>query len=429
MYNFELTRDFARKLDQEDKLAKYKERFYINEGEIYMDGNSCGLCSKDAEETLLKALQDWKDLGIGVWTKGGYFLYQDKLGALMAPLINADSTEVTCGNSTTVNIHQGIHTFYKPTPERNKIIMDDINFPTDKYAVMSDIRAHGYNPNECLKVVKSRDGEYIYEDDIIEAMTDDVCIVFLPSVLYRLAQLVDMERISREAHKRGIYVGFDLCHSIGAIPHDFKKIDPDFAVWCDYKYLNGGPGAIAGLYINKKHFGMMPGLAGWHGNKKETQFNLSQDFEHAEYAGGWQIGTQPILSMAPIEGSLNMINEAGLENLREKSLKITAYMMYLIDKKLTKYGFGVGNPREDAIRGGHVALTHEDALRINEAFKVNNIVPDFRYPNVIRLAPVPLYVSYEDVYEMVERIIKIMENQEYEQYDNKNREGLDNLVK
>lgn len=429
MYNFELTRDFARKLDQEDKLAKYKERFYINEGEIYMDGNSCGLCSKDAEEALFKALKDWKELGIGVWTKGGYFLYQDTLGAMMSPLINADPEEVTCGNSTTVNIHQAILTFYKPTPEKNKIIMDDLNFPTDRYAVMSDIRACGYNPDECLKVVKSRDGEYINEDDMIEAMTDDVCIIFLPSVLYRSAQLIDMERIAKEAHKRGIYVGFDLCHSIGAVPHDFKKIAPDFAVWCDYKYLNGGPGAIAGLFINKKHFKMQPGLAGWHGNKKETQFNLSQEFEHAEYAGGWQIGTQPIFSMAPLEGSLKLTNEAGIENIRKKSLNITAYMMYLIEKKLIKYGFGIGNPREDAVRGGHVALTHEDALRINEAFKVNGIIPDFRYPNVIRLAPAPLYVSYEDVYEMVERIIKIMENKEYEQFENKNREGLDNAVK
>ena len=428
MYNFELTRDFARGLDKEDKLAVFKDRFYINEGEIYMDGNSCGLLSKDAEETLFEALNVWKELGIGIWTKGGYFLYQDKLGAMMAPLINAQAKEVTCGNSTTVNIHQCILTFYHPTPERNKIIMDDINFPSDRYAVYSDIRARGYDPDECLKVVKSRDGEKIYEDDIIEAMTDDVCIVMLPAVLYRSAQLIDMERIAKEAHKRGIFAGFDLCHSIGVVPHDFKKINPDFAIWCDYKYLNGGPGAIAGLYINEKHFGMEPGLAGWQGNKKETQFNLYQEFEHASYAGGWQIGTQPILSMAPIEGALRITNEAGIENIREKSLKITAYLMYLIDNKLKKYGFGIGNPREDSVRGGHVALTHEDALRINEAFKANKIIPDFRYPNVIRLAPAPLYVSYEDVYEMIERIIKIMENKEYEQFENKNREGLDNEI-
>lgn len=427
MKKFELTRDYAKQLDYEDKLAKYKERFYINKGELYMDGNSCGLCSIDAEETLMEALNAWKNLGIGIWTKGGYFLYQDKLGEMMAPLINAEPQEVTCGNSTTVNIHQCILTFYHPTLERNKIIMDDINFPSDKYAAYSDIRAKGYDPDECLKVVKSRDGEYIYEDDIIAAMAEDVCIVLLPSVLYRSAQLIDMERISKEAHKRGIYVGFDLCHSIGVVPHDFKKIEPDFAIWCDYKYLNGGPGAIAGMYINKKHFGLQPGLAGWQGNKKETQFNLYQEFEHATYAGGWQIGTQPILSMAPIEGALRITNEAGIENIREKSLNITAYLMYLIDEKLTKYGFGIGNPREDDLRGGHVALIHDDALRINEAFKANNIIPDFRYPNVIRLAPAPLYVSYEDVYEMVERIIKIMENKEYENLIND--EGLKSLVK
>ena len=388
-----------------------------------MDGNSCGLCSVDAEETLLETLKAWKELGIGIWSKGGYFLYQDKLGALMAPLINADPEEVTCGNSTTVNVHQGILTFYQPTARRNKIIMDDLSFPSDKYAVVSDIRASGYDPGECLKVVKSRDGETISEEDMIEAMTDDVCIILLPSVLYRSAQLVDMERITREAHARGIYVGFDLCHSIGVVPHDFKRIDPDFAMWCDYKYLNGGPGAIAGLYINKKHFGRQPGLAGWQGNRKDTQFNLSQEYVHAKYAGGWQIGTQPLLSMAPLEGSLKMIREAGLDNIREKSLQISAYLMFLIDLKLEKYGFGVGNPREDEVRGGHVALTHKEALRINEAFKANRIVPDFRYPNVIRLAPAPLYTSYEDVYEMVERIIKIMENKEYEEFENENRQG------
>lgn len=428
MDKFESTLDYARRLDEEDCLRSYKERFYIHQGEIYMDGNSCGLCSIDAEETLLKAMAAWKEMGIGIWTKGGYILYQDKLGAMLAPLVNADPEEVTCGNSTTVNVHQGILTFYKPTPQRNKILMDDLSFPTDKYAVYSDIRATGYDPAECLKVVPSRDGNTISEADIIAAMTDDVCVILLPSVLYRSAQLIDMEKITKEAHKRGIYVGFDLCHSIGVIPHDFKQIDPDFAVWCNYKFLNGGPGAMAGLYINKKHFGMAPGLAGWWGNKKETQFNLSQQYEHAQYAGGWQIGTEAVLSMAPLEGSLNMIQRAGLENIRVKSLRITAYLMYLIDEKLTSYGFGVGNPREDRVRGGHVALTHDDALRINEALKANQIIPDFRYPNVIRLAPAPLYTSYEDVFDMVERIIKIMENHEYEEYVAQNREGLDNQI-
>lgn len=419
MYEFKETLEYAKELDQNDTLAKFKERFYIRENLIYMDGNSLGLCSKDAEKYVIKALEDWKKHGIGMWTApdANYFLYQDKLGALTAPLINADPEEVTICTNTTINIHQGIATFYHPNEKRNKIIMDDINFPTDKYAVYSQIKLHGFDPEECLKTVKSRDGKYIYEDDIIEAMTDDVCIVFLPSVLYRSAQLIDMEKIAKAAHERGIIVGFDLAHSIGAIPHDLKKIDPDFAVWCNYKYMNGGPGAIAGLYINKKHFEKEPGLAGWHGNKKETQFELKQKFEHAKYAGGWQTGTQPILSMVPIEGSLKMYEEAGIEEIRKKSLNLTAYLMYLIDTKLSRYGFSVGNPRKDEIRGGHVALEHDDARRINEAMKSKDIVPDFRFPNVIRIAPIAFYTSYEDVYEMVERIIDIMENKEYELFD------------
>lgn len=420
MIKFNESLDCARQLDRQDKLNGYKERFYIQENTIYMDGNSLGLCSKDAEKYVLKALEDWKKYGIDIWSgkEANYFLYQDKLGAMLAPLINADPDEVTVCTNTTINIHNAIATFYHPTEKRNKIIMDDINFPTDKYAVYSQIRIHGYDPEECLKVVKSRDGKYIYEDDMIEAMTDDVCLVLLPSVLYRSSQLVDMKKITEAAHEKGIIAGFDLCHSIGSVHHDFKDIDCDFAVWCNYKYINGGPGAIAGLYINRRHFKTLPGLSGWQGNNKETQFDLNQRFEHAEYAGGWQTGTQPILSMAPIEGSLKMFEEAGIDNIREKSLTLTAYMMYLIDTKLAGYGFIYGNPTDDSIRGGHVALEHDEAIRITKAMKDNKIIPDFRFPNIIRLAPIAFYTSFEDIYEMVERIIKIMENKEYEKYEN-----------
>lgn len=419
MRKYELTRDFAQKKDREDPLAKYQDRFYKLEGTIYMDGNSLGLCSKDAENRIIQAIEDWKHEGIGIWEKCGYFLYQDTLGALCAPLINADPDEVTIMASTTLNVHQGIATFYHPTADRYKILVDDLNFPTDRYAIDSEARIHGYDPKDAVKIVKSRDGEYIYEDDMIDAMTDDVCLILLPSALYRSAQLIDMKKIADAAHERGIYVGFDLCHSIGVVPHDFKEIQPDFAVWCTYKYLNGGPGSIAGFYINKKHFQRMPGLAGWHGNRKDTQFDLKQEYEHAEYAGGFQTGTQPVLSMAGLEASLKMIQDAGLDNLREKSLDITSYMMYLIDEKLAKYGFSCGNPRDDEKRTGHVALVHEDAIRINAAMKDNGILPDFRFPDVIRLAPVPLYTSYEEVYDMVEKIIDIMETKKYEKYESK----------
>ena len=251
------------------------------------------------------------------------------------------------------------------------------------------------------------------------AMNDEVAIVFLSSVLYRSGQLLYMEFITSEARRKGILVGWDLCHSIGVVPHNFKKLDADFAVWCNYKYLNGGPGAAAGLYINRKYFDKSPGLAGWHGNRKDTQFDMKRDFQPAEYAGGWQTGTQHVLSMAPLEGSLKMFNDIGMDRIREKSLKLTAYLMYLIDKKLVRYGFGIGNPRQDHRRGGHVALEHEDAIRINSALKASGVIPDFRYPNVIRLAPIALYTSFSDVYQVVEIIEDIMANRKYEAYERK----------
>lgn len=420
-YNFIDGRDFAKKLDEEDKLSHFRERFYLQEDEIYMDGNSLGLCSKDAEASLFRVLEEWKTMGINCWSKPNIklFLYQDYLGGLMAPLINADLNEVTVHANTTINIHTTIGAFFKPTKEKYKILVDELNFPTDRHAVDGQLILKGLDPKECVKVVKSRDGRFLLEEDIVKAMTEDVALILLPAVLYRSGQLLDMKKITEEAHKRDIIIGWDLCHSIGVVPHDFKEINPDFAVWCTYKYLNGGPGSNAGLFINRKHFNVRAGLPGWHGSIKEIQFKLDHKLEQAANAGGWQSGTQNILSMAPLEGSLNMYAEAGIKNLREKSLKLTAYMTYLINKKLIKYGFSIGNPKEDFRRGGHIALEHNDALRINEALKAAKVIPDFRYPNIIRLAPVPFYLRFEDMYELVERITKIMETKEYENYENK----------
>ncbi|OPL09552.1 MAG: kynureninase [delta proteobacterium ML8_F1] len=420
-YVFDDGREAAKAMDQEDSLRGFRNRFYLKAGEIYMDGNSLGLCSRDAEQCLLEVLEEWKTLGINIWSKPKVqkFLYQDYLGALTAPLINADAEEVTVHSNTTINIHTAIGTFYEPTKTKYKILVDDLNFPTDRHAVDGQLRLKGLDPENCIQLVRSRDGKTLLEEDIIEAMTDAVALILLPSVLYRSGQLLDMERITREARRRDIVIGWDLSHSIGAVPHDFKAIDPDFAVWCSYKYLNGGPGAGAGLYINRRHFEKPSGLPGWHGNIKETQFELSHQLDKAAYAGGWQSGTQHVFSMAPLEGSLKMYSEAGVENLRKKSLRLTAYLRFLIETRLKDHGFSVGTPYDDESRGGHIALEHEDALRINEALKDAGVVPDFRYPNVIRLAPVPLYVGFEDVYELVERILDIMVNQKYENYKNK----------
>lgn len=411
----------AAMLDKQDPIALLRDRYYVKEGQIYMDGNSLGLCSKDAEEAVLRVLSDWKEYGIGVWSGAptNYFLYQDILGERLSRLINADPEEVTVCTNTTINVHQCVATFYHPTSERYKILIDELNFPSDRYAVASQVRLKGYDPEDAVKVVKSRDGRMIEEADVVAAMTEDVAMILLPAVLYRSAQLLDMQYLTKEAHARGIIIGFDLCHSIGAVDHDFKAINCDFAIWCNYKYLSGGPGAIAGLYINRKHFGVMPGLTGWQGNKKETQFDLLPDFEPVNNAGAWQTGTQPLLSMAAIEGALKVYESTTMGAIREKSLKITSYLMYLIDECLAKYGFSVCNPREDSRRGGHVALEHDDAIRINEALKARGVVPDFRAPNVIRLAPVAQYCSYTDVYNLVRILVDIMENKEYEKYSSK----------
>lgn len=421
MAEYETGRDFALRLDAEDALASRRELFYIKPGQIYMDGNSLGLCSKPAEQAVLRALEDWKKYGIGIWTGAeiNYFLYFDRIAAKLARLIHARTEEVTVCASTTLNVHQCIATFWKPDARRYKIVVDELNFPTDRYAVTSQIRQRGMDVDEVLRVIPSRDGKTLAMEDILATLTEDVSIVLLPSVLYRSAQLLDMAAITRAAHEKGIICGFDLCHSIGAVDHDMEAVDCDFAVWCNYKYLSGGPGATAGLYVNRRHFGLEPGLAGWWGNRNDTQFELRPEFEHSPNAGGWQTGTSPVLSMAAVDGALDAYEGLTMAEVRARSLKLTEYLMYLIDTELAGYGFMIGNPRVDAVRGGHVALEHADAVRINEALKAADVVPDFRYPNVIRLAPSPLYTSFAEVWELVRRLKEIMDTKAYEKYSDK----------
>ncbi|MEI5992492.1 kynureninase [Candidatus Enterococcus mansonii] len=413
---FQTDRTFAKEMDNKDPLKNVRDRFYVQPGEIYMDGNSLGLASKDAEKALLHMMDVWKKEGIKLWD--GLFHYAGKLGELSAPLINAYPDEIVITGSTTTNIHQCVSTLYKPTQDRYKILVDDLNFPTDRYAIDSQVQLRGYDPVDAVKVVESSDGRLIDEEAVIEAMTDDVALILLPTVLYRSSQVLDMKRITEAAHQREILIGWDLCHAIGAVPMDFKDIQPDFAVWCTYKYLSAGPGSIAGLYMNRRHFAETPGLAGWWGNKDDTQFELKHQFEHQQDASGWQIGSPSFLAMAPLEGTLTIFNEVGMEPIREKSLQITAYLMYLIDEKLAKYGYSVGNPREDSKRGGHVCLEHDESYRICKALKEANIIPDFREPNVIRLAPIALYNTYEEVYTLVETLEDIVVNKKYEAFSN-----------
>jgi len=343
------------------------------------------------------------------------------LGKIQAPLVGAEPYEVIVTGSTTVNLHNLVATFFQPTSERNKILADELNFPSDIYALKSQLRIHGLDPDENLVFVKSRDGRLLEEEDIISKMTEDVALIILPGVLYRSGQLLDMALLTKEAHNRGIAIGFDCSHSVGAVPHYFSQWDVDFAFWCNYKYLNNGPGGTAGLYVNKKHFAKEIGLAGWWGYRKDKQFDMVPEFERAESAGAWQIGTINMLSSAPLEGSLRMYEEAGIEHLRVKSLKATSYLIYLIDELLPeeKYGYKIGTPRQPERRGGHVALEHDEALRINAALKKRGVMPDFRYPNVIRLAPVPLYVSFHEIWKLVQHLKEIVDTKEYEKFAKK----------
>lgn len=419
-YSFKPDVEFAAELDREDILARYRDEFYLKPDRIYLDGNSLGLLSKRAEQTLLESLADWRELGIDGWMDGNHpwFYLSEKLGELTAPLVGAAPEEVIVSGSTTVNLHQLVATFYKPEGKRTKILADELNFPSDIYALQSQLRIHGYDHDTHLVRVKSRDGRFLDEDDIIEAMTDDIALVVLPTVLYRSGQILDMERLTRAAHERGILIGFDGCHSIGAIPHAFSDWGVDFAYWCNYKHLNGGPGAVAGLYVNSKHFGAKPGLAGWFGSRKDKQFDMEHVLTPAENAGAYQIGTPHVLSLAPLLGSLEMFAEAGIQNIRGKSLRINQYLMDLIEQELGDAGFKIGSPTEDFRRGGHVSLEHEEAARICKALKEKGIIPDFRAPNIVRLAPVALYTSYTDVWNAVQILKEIMDNKLYEKFSN-----------
>jgi kynureninase len=399
--------DYARERDAEDSLADLRERFFVPDGTLYMDGNSLGPLSEDAEAAVEHVLDEWREYAIQGWFDGdpSWWRYGERLGDRLAPLVGADPREVVVGNSTTVNVHTLVGTFFDPEPGREKILVDELNFPTDTYAVRAQLRQRGLDPDEHLVVVESDDGRTIDEDDIVAAMDDDVALAWLPSVLYRSGQLLDLERLARAADERDVLLGVDLAHSIGVVPHDLPGTGVDFAAWCHYKYLNAGPGAIAGLYVNREQFGATPALAGWWGHEKATQFEMNPTFTPASDAGAFQIGTIPVLAAAPLDGALDVFEETSIEAVREKSRNLTAYLVFLADELLDD--FSVGSPRDPDRRGGHVALEHPDPEAIADELRERGVIVDYRPPNVIRVCPAPLYIGYEDVWHVVEILREI----------------------
>ena len=419
--DFDLTEQGALDLDTADPLAMFRDRFRIPPGVIYMDGNSLGLMSKSSEESIRRVMDEWRTLGIRGWLEATppWFSVGETLGAMAAALVGAGPDEVVATGTTTGNIHSLVGTFFTPRERRTKILADELTFPSDIYALKGQLRIHGLDPQNDLVLVRSRDGRTLDEKDILSAMTGEVAVALFPSVLYRSGQLLDMALLTREAHRQGILIGFDCCHSAGAVPHRFDDWGVDFAMWCGYKYMNGGPGSPAFLYVNRRHFGTEPLLAGWFGYVKDKQFDLLLDFEHQKSAGGWQISSPGILGAAPLEGALGITLEAGIENIRRKQIRLTSYLMHLVDHLLSRepYGFRISTPREPERRGGHVAVERDrEAYRISAALRERGVIPDFRPPNIIRIAPVALYNTFHEVWRVANHLKDIVDTRGYERF-------------
>ncbi len=417
--SFDTSEEHARALDAGCALAPFRSRFRAPAGTIYLDGNSLGLFSRDAGRSLARAVAAWKRLGIRGWLEAEppWFHLAERLGALAAPLVGAAPDEVVATGTTTLNIHALVGTLYRPAGRRTKILASALEFPTDIYALRSWIRLHGLDPETHLVLLPPAADGLVDESAAIDRMTDEVALALFSSVLYRSGQLLDLPRLAGAARARGVTIGYDCSHSVGAVPHHFDAWDADFAVWCGYKYLNGGPGAPAFIYLNRRHFDREPALAGWFGCVKERQFEMSADFDHARSAGGWQLSSPGILACAALLGSLGVTLEAGIEAIRAESLRKTSYLISLADEFLAAEPcrFRVGTPRPAERRGGHVALEHpEEAWRICQALKRRGVVPDFRPPNVIRLAPVALYNTYHEIWTVVKHLREIVQRREYE---------------
>lgn len=410
--NFNTDLAFARQLDKQDSLQVFRKQFHIpkhNGKEVlYFTGNSLGLQPKTAKLYLQQELHDWAMLGVEghVSAQNPWVSYHEQFAEPLAALVGAAPEEVVAMNQLTLNLHVLLTTFYRPTKERFKIICEAKAFPSDQYAFESQVRLHGFDPAEAIIEVAPRKGEHhIQTEDIltaIETHRNSVSVVLFSGVNYYTGQVFDMQKITGAAHAAGAYAGFDLAHAIGNIPLRLHEWNADFATWCSYKYLNSGPGGVSGVFINKKHVlnANLPRLAGWWGTNKATRFQMQPDFDPIPTAEGWQLSNAPVLSMAVHKASLDIFMEAGLENLHAKSKQLTGYLFFLLDE-LNKNSSGkiieIITPRD--AHGCQVSmLMLQKGKEIFQALREEGVVADWREPNVIRIAPVPLYNRFEDAW-------------------------------
>lgn len=379
---------------------------------LYFCGNSLGLQPKTARTLIVEELDDWAALGVEGHFAGRrpWYPYHEQFREPAARLVGARPGEVVMMNSLTVNLHLLMVSFYRPTTDRFKILIDWPAFPSDIYAVKSQMKCHGFDPARAFLAVRPRDGEHVIRTEDVEALLEhegaSIALVLMSGVNYFTGQFHDIARITAAAQRQGCIVGWDLAHAAGNVPLALHEWNVDFAAWCSYKYLNSGPGAVAGAFVHERHGrnADLPRFAGWWGNDPASRFlmHLQPDFVPREGADGWQLSNPPILAMAPVLASLRIFDEVGMASLREKSLRLTGYLEHLIDGIPDKR-FEIITPRDTAARGCQLSvLAHDNPKGLFKRLKNAHVIGDFREPNVIRAAPAPLYNSFHDVWRFAE---------------------------
>jgi kynureninase len=418
--HFQADEKFAAEMDARDPLARFREQFCFpktksGQDGIYLCGHSLGLQPRAASSYIDQELRDWADFAVEghfhAWNP--WVPYHRLLAQQTAALVGADPSEVVVMNSLTVNLHLMMVSFYRPTPQRYKIVIERGAFPSDQYAVKSQIRWHGFDPSVSLLELTAREGESCLRDEDIESLIEregeSVALILLGGVNYATGQVFDMKAITAAGHRKGCMVAFDLAHAAGNIPLQLHDWGPDFAAWCSYKYLNGGPGCIAGCFVHERHGQAweLPRFAGWWGHDEKIRFQMGPDFRPMPGAEGWQLSNPPILALAALRASMDIFAEAGMDRLRAKSISLTSYMEFLLDRILHQQSsskFSILTPREPAHRGAQLSIRlARDGRKLCEKLAVEGVIGDWREPDTFRVAAVPLYNSYHDVYRFVQR--------------------------
>jgi len=405
---------YAQQQDQQDKLAHLRSQFHIPKDKngnewLYFTGNSLGLQPKNTQKYIQQELDDWANYGVEghFEAKNPWLPYHEFLTENMAKIVGAKPVEVVIMNTLTTNLHLLMVSFYQPTKKKYKIVIESDAFPSDRYAVQSQLKFNGFDVEEGLIEWKPRDGEELLNiedlENIVSEQGDEIALLLIGGVNYYTGQYLDLKRIAEIGHAKECMVGIDLAHGAGNISPELHDSGVDFAAWCTYKYLNSGPGSLGGLFVHEKHAHNkdLPRFSGWWNHNKETRFNMRQPFDVMPGAEGWQLSNPPILSMAAIKASLDMFAEVGMEALREKSEKLTGYFEFLINQ-MASDSIKIITPSNPKERGCQLSIQVKNADKnLHTKLTENNIITDWREPDVIRCAPVPMYTSFVDVYRMV----------------------------